>query len=182
MTDKSISALLNGIARKDYYGEKEITTEFLKEEIFPQETEENFIQILEKYQTLLKSIMYSNMELKQLEAYLTAQAKKKEDFLNESQISSIIKFWRNNKEKLNQVMIEKSSFSDRLRKINYKIDLKYNKDDLTPLDPKVVFNISTSKRNEDENKQFSFECDLESLNELINKVSQIEKKIESLKQ
>ena len=46
--------LLNGLAKREYYGNKDITDEFLKNELYPDESDENFSTRLTKCKNLLK--------------------------------------------------------------------------------------------------------------------------------
>lgn len=51
---KSFLALLNGLARRNYYGQSEITDEFLKEQIYPETSQEDFEHIQTRCKGLLK--------------------------------------------------------------------------------------------------------------------------------
>lgn len=51
---KSFLALLNGLARRNYYGQSEITDEFLKEQIYPETSQEDFEYIQTRCKGLLK--------------------------------------------------------------------------------------------------------------------------------
>lgn len=51
---KTLVALLNGIAKRSYFGENEITNEFLKSEIYPELPEEDFNNLVSKCSSLLK--------------------------------------------------------------------------------------------------------------------------------
>ena len=51
---KSLLALMNGLARKTYYGQSEITDEFLKEQIYPNLSQEEFDHLLTRCRGLLK--------------------------------------------------------------------------------------------------------------------------------
>ena len=76
--DKNVVALLNGIARRDYFGESEITNEFLHQELFADLEEEQFQSMLKKYETLMRNIISADMDFNQLEAFLTSQMKRKQ--------------------------------------------------------------------------------------------------------
>lgn len=51
---KNVLALLNGLAKRTYYGETEITDDFLKQEIFPNLSDEDFTNLLSKCSSLIK--------------------------------------------------------------------------------------------------------------------------------
>ena len=52
--NKSLLALLNGIARHDYFGDKEMTDQFLQEELFPQMNHAEFEQLTHKSRGVMK--------------------------------------------------------------------------------------------------------------------------------
>ena len=51
---KSFLALMNGLTRKKYYGQSEITDEFLKEQIYPHLSQEEFDHLLTRSRGLVK--------------------------------------------------------------------------------------------------------------------------------
>lgn len=51
---KNLVALLNGITKRTYYGEEEITNEFLKSEIYPNMPDDEFNSLISKCASLLK--------------------------------------------------------------------------------------------------------------------------------
>lgn len=53
---KSLSGLLNGIAQKVYYNNSEITEELLKNELYPDLSQEEFKALHEKMKGLVKVI------------------------------------------------------------------------------------------------------------------------------
>uniref|UniRef100_A0A3Q3J0X1 COMMD1 N-terminal domain-containing protein n=1 Tax=Monopterus albus TaxID=43700 RepID=A0A3Q3J0X1_MONAL len=53
---ESLSGLLNGIAQKVYYNNSEITEELLKNELFPEMSQEEFKALHEKMKGLLKVV------------------------------------------------------------------------------------------------------------------------------
>jgi len=56
MTDsqKMLMGLINGIVRLDYYGDISITEELLKQELYPDESSDDFVALLHKIRTLIK--------------------------------------------------------------------------------------------------------------------------------
>ena len=178
MVDKIVTGLLNGIAKRDYYDEPDVSDEFLKQQLFPELPQEDFDIILSKYQTILKNLVYSDMDLKQLEAYLTSQVKRKSDFLNESQLAAIMKFWKANKQKIHDVMIDRSSWSNQMKSMKWRIDISY-KDNEQIGEPKAIFEIDVAKKTLSREKLF-FEVDMNSLDEMVAQVEKIESKIDQM--
>ena len=52
--NKMLMGLVNGIVRLDYYDDSTITEELLKQELYPDESSENFVALLRKIRTLIK--------------------------------------------------------------------------------------------------------------------------------
>ena len=84
--DKKLLGLLNGIAKRDYYDETDITDDFLYQELFSEMEQANFNTLLNRFQNLVKTMVNSDMDFRQLEAFLTSQMKRREDALNEEQV------------------------------------------------------------------------------------------------
>ena len=51
---KNFLALLNGIAKRSYYGEAEITDELLKSELFPNNSDDEFNALLTRANGIVK--------------------------------------------------------------------------------------------------------------------------------
>ena len=51
---KNFAALLNGIAKRNYYGETDLTDEFLKTELFPNISDVDFNSLVLKCTTVMK--------------------------------------------------------------------------------------------------------------------------------
>ena len=51
---KVLMGLINGIIRFDYYDDNTITEELLKQELYPDESSDNFVALLHKIRTLIK--------------------------------------------------------------------------------------------------------------------------------
>ena len=87
--DKKLLGLLNGIAKREYYGESEITDDLLHEELYSGMEKAAFDILLNRFQNLVKTMTNSDMDFRQLEAFLTSQMKRREDALSEEQVKII---------------------------------------------------------------------------------------------
>ena len=76
--DKKLLGLLNGIAKREYYGESEITDEFLHEELYSGMEKTVFDTLLNRFQNLVKTMTNSDMDFRQLEAFFTSQKKRRD--------------------------------------------------------------------------------------------------------
>ena len=66
-----------------------------------------------------------DMNLHQLDAFLTSQSKKK-DGIREDDVKIISRFWKTHKTKIHDSMVSKSIYNDRLKSLNWRIDVKTN--------------------------------------------------------
>ncbi|XP_057295997.1 COMM domain-containing protein 1-like [Hydractinia symbiolongicarpus] len=180
MADKTISGLLNGFMKREYFGEIEITDDFLKEQLFPEESTEAFSAILLKYQSILNNIVYSDMELKQLEAFLTSQMKKKPDYLSEAQAAAITKFWKTNKHKIHDVIVTRSTWNNHLKTLKWRIDVSYENKEKGG-EPKAIFEMDMEKRVlAKKHEKILFEVDIDKLDDMISQVEKIEQNINDI--
>ena len=178
MSNNNIGALFNGITKQMIFEDSEISDEFLKEQLYPEITQEEFQALLLKCKTWLQNMSYFNMDLKQLEAFLKSQLLKSKDNLAEDQLQAIIKYWKVNKDKVHEKILMRTKWEDTFKSLKWQIDLGYkNNEELD--DSKVVFQIGIAKYNGTTEK-LEFEVNNNSLNDMISQVEKIQAKIESL--
>lgn len=122
--DKNVVGLLNGLARREYFGETEITDEFLHQELFSDLDKEQFDAMLKRYENLMRNIVSGDMDFNQLEAFLTSQMRRKQGSLTQEQAAAFLKFWKSQKVKIHDVMVQKSSWNNKLKNVSWRIDLK----------------------------------------------------------
>ena len=122
--DKNVVGLLNGLARREYFGESEITDEFLHQELFSDLDKEQFDAMLKRYENLMRNIVSADMDFNQLEAFLTSQMRRKQGSLTQEQAAAFLKFWKSQKVKIHDVMVQKSSWNNKLKDVSWRIDLK----------------------------------------------------------
>lgn len=122
--DKNVVGLLNGLARREYFGESEITDDFLHQELFSDLAKEQFDTMLKRYDNLMRNIVSADMDFNQLEAFLTSQTRRKQGSLTQEQAAAFLKFWKSQKVKIHDVLVQKSSWNNKLKDVNWRIDLK----------------------------------------------------------
>uniref|UniRef100_A0A8B9MZR6 COMM domain-containing protein 1 n=1 Tax=Accipiter nisus TaxID=211598 RepID=A0A8B9MZR6_9AVES len=71
----------------------------------------------------LQSIASADMDLNQLEAFLTAQTKK-QGGITSDQAAVIAKFWKNHRIKIHESLINQSRWDNVLKNMNWRVDLK----------------------------------------------------------
>lgn len=122
--DKNVLGLLNGLARRQYFGEVEITDSFLHGELFPDLSDEEFEATLKKFESVMRNIVGSDMDYNQLEAFLQSQTKKREGALTLEQAAAFMKFWRSQKNKIHDSLVQKALWGNQLKDISWRVDLK----------------------------------------------------------
>ena len=145
--DKNVVGLLNGIARREYFGESDITDDFLHHELFSDLSDEQFDAMLKRYEALMRSIVSADMDFNQLEAFLTSQVKRKQGSLTQEQAAAFLKFWKSQKTKIHDVLVQKSSWNNKLKDVNWRIDLKSQARHLEQINtPVAIVEMQVEKR------------------------------------
>jgi len=179
--DKKLLGLLNGIAKRYYYDETGITDEFLYQELFSEMEQANFNTILNRFENLVKTMVNSDMDFRQLEAFLTSQMKRREDALNEEQAAAISKFWKNHKTKIHDVVVKRTIFGNTLKEANWRIDLKAHSRNLEHINtPVAIYELELQKGGRSKTtEKIMFEMDAKQLDETLQKVRNIKDAIDA---
>lgn len=176
----SIVGLLNGIAKREYYGNTDITDEFLKEELFPNLSNEEFTAIHTKCSHLLKNIASSGMDFNQLEAFLTSQTKKKGG-LTEAQAAAFSKFWKNNRTKIHNILVSRSIYGKTLKNVSWRIDIKAQAKSVDQINtPTAIVELQLANKNQSHSKGdevVKFELDEEMLGSLTKSLGEIQERL-----
>lgn len=73
---------------------------------------------------LFQNMVFADMDLNQLEAFLVSQTKRREHPITEDQAQAFRKFWKNNKNKIHESIITKTKWNNSLQNVLWRIDLK----------------------------------------------------------
>ncbi|KAG5278383.1 hypothetical protein AALO_G00098380 [Alosa alosa] len=125
-TLKSLNGLLNGIAQKVYYNKLEITEDLLKNELYPDLSQEEFHALHEKMKGLVKSIASADMDQAQLEAFLTAQTRKQGSSggLSGEQAAALSRFWKGHRVRVRDSLVSQSRWEPGLRGLSWRVDVQ----------------------------------------------------------
>ncbi|XP_062398094.1 COMM domain-containing protein 1 [Sardina pilchardus] len=125
-TLKSLNGLLNGIAQKVYYNKLEITEDLLKNELYPDLSQEEFHALHEKMKGLVKSIASADMDQAQLEAFLTAQTRKQggSGGLSGEQAAALSRFWKGHRARVRDSLVAQSRWEPGLRGLSWRVDVQ----------------------------------------------------------
>ncbi|XP_033105344.1 COMM domain-containing protein 1-like [Anneissia japonica] len=174
--------LLNGIAKRQYYGNEEFTDDFLKSELFPESSEDEFQSVLRKFKNLLKSLVSADMDFNQLEAFLTSHKKKRDGGLTEEQAAAFTKFWKNNKTKIHESVISQSSWNNTLKSMSWRIDVKGQAKNIEQINTPtaiVELQITNTHGKKEGTDIVRFEMDEEKLGHVMRSLEEIEQQIQS---
>uniref|UniRef100_A0A8C8R574 COMM domain-containing protein 1 n=1 Tax=Pelusios castaneus TaxID=367368 RepID=A0A8C8R574_9SAUR len=178
---RSLSGLLSGIAQATYYGHAGITEELLRGQLYPELAPHEFRSLLAKISGVLKSVASADMDLNQLEAFLTAQTKK-QGGITADQAAVIAKFWKNNRTKIRESLINQSRWDNTVKKFNWRVDLKSQSRHIDQINTPVAIVEMELGKNGQESEFLCLEFDEAKVNQMLKKLSEIEESITALTQ
>ncbi|XP_061482136.1 COMM domain-containing protein 1 [Rhineura floridana] len=178
---KPLLGLLNGIAQATYHGKAEITEELLRDQLYPETASQEFGALLGKMTGIVKSIASADMDLNQLEAFLTAQTKKPGGITTD-QAAVIAKFWKNQRVKIRESLINQSKWENSLKNMSWRVDLKSQSRHIDQINNPVAIVELELGKNGQESEFLSLEFDEIKLNQMMKKLSEIDNNITSLTQ
>ncbi|XP_062427428.1 COMM domain-containing protein 1 [Rhea pennata] len=178
---RPLSALLGGIAQAAYYGKEGITEELLRGQLYPEAAPEEFRALRAKMGGLLQSIASADMDLNQLEAFLTAQTKK-QGGITSDQAAVIAKFWKNHRIKIRESLINQSRWDNVLKNMNWRVDLKSQSRHIDQINTPVAIVEMELGKSGQESEFLCLEFDEAKVNQMLKKLSEIEESMTSLTQ
>ncbi|MBN3320262.1 COMD1 protein, partial [Atractosteus spatula] len=176
-SSKSLNGLLNGIAQYVYYNNSEITEELLKNELYPDLSQEEFHALHEKMKGLLKTIASADMDFTQLEAFLTAHTKKQGGVSGE-QAAALSRFWKNHKPKIRDGL--QSRWESSLRGLSWRADLQTQSRHAERIGSPVALVELELGRTGQESEFVCLEFDEAKVNHVLKKMAEIEESINAI--
>ncbi|XP_048791009.1 COMM domain-containing protein 1 isoform X1 [Lagopus muta] len=178
---KALSALLGGIAQAAYYGKADITEELLRGQLYPEAAPEEFRALRAKMGGLLQSIASADMDLNQLEAFLTAQTKK-QGGITSDQAAVIAKFWKNHRVRIHESLVNQSRWDNVLKNMNWRVDLKSQSRHVDQINTPVAIVEMELGKNGQESEFLCLEFDEAKVSQMLKKLSEIEDSMTALTQ
>ncbi|KAM9317181.1 COMM domain-containing protein 1 [Gastrophryne carolinensis] len=176
---KVLSGLLNGIAQMRYYNRTEISEELLKRELYPDLSPEEFRALHDKMAAIIKSIASADMDLNQIEAFLTAQTKKQGGITAE-QSTVIAKFWRNHKNKIRESLIGETKWENTLKGLKWRVDVQSQSRRAGQASgPAAVVELEIGTQGKD-SEFLCLELSEAKLNDVLKKLSEVEESLSAL--
>ncbi|KAJ8246189.1 hypothetical protein GJAV_G00264690 [Gymnothorax javanicus] len=178
-SSKSLSGLVNGIAQIVYYNNSEISEELLKNELYPDLPQEQFVLLLEKMKGLLKSIASADMDQAQLEAFLTAQARKQGGgAVSPEQAAALSKFWKNQRSRVRESLLSVSRWEAGLRGLTWRVDLQTSASRGQPVNAPVAMVELEMGRTGEDSEFLCLEFDEAKVNQMLKKMAEIQDSID----
>lgn len=177
-----LAALINGIIRLDYYGDSTITEELLKNELYPEESSDNFAALLHKIRALIKSMASSDMDQTQAETFLVSQTKKRDGAITDSQAKVLLQIWKSHRVRVHDSLVRSCVWNNRLSNINWRIDVKSRSRNVEQLNAATAV-VELELENSDANSQgvevVKFEVDEKGLGNVLQSLKDIEQQIDT---
>ncbi|XP_065445822.1 COMM domain-containing protein 1 isoform X5 [Chrysemys picta bellii] len=128
-----------------------------------------------------KSVASADMDLNQLEAFLTAQTKK-QGGITADQAAVIAKFWKNHRTKIRESLINQSRWDNTLKNMNWRVDLKSQSRHVDQINTPVAIVEMELGKNGQESEFLCLEFDEAKVTQMLKKLSEIEESITALTQ
>ncbi|XP_054674908.1 COMM domain-containing protein 1-like isoform X5 [Grus americana] len=127
------------------------------------------------------SIASADMDLNQLEAFLTAQTKK-QGGITSDQAAVIAKFWKNHRIKIHESLINQSCWDNILKNMNWRVDLKSQSRHVDQINTPVAIVEMELGKNGQESEFLCLEFDEAKVSQMLKKLSEIEESMTLLTQ
>lgn len=173
---------MNGIAQKVYYNNPEITEELLKNELYPDLSQDEFKALHEKMRGLLKSIASADMDHAQLEAFLTAQTKKQGGAsVSAEQAAALSRFWKSQRTRVKESLLSQSHWEPGLRGLSWRVDLQTaaSQGDAAQGGPVALVELELGRTGQ-ESEFVCLEFDEAKVNQMLKKMADIQNSIDSI--
>ncbi|XP_076191086.1 COMM domain-containing protein 1 isoform X3 [Aptenodytes patagonicus] len=128
-----------------------------------------------------QSIASADMDLNQLEAFLTAQTKK-QGGITSDQAAVIAKFWKNHRIKIHESLINQSRWDNVLKNMNWRVDLKSQSRHIDQINTPVAIVEMELGKNGQESEFLCLEFDEAKVSQMLKKLSEIEESMTLLTQ
>ncbi|XP_074662725.1 COMM domain-containing protein 1-like isoform X2 [Tubulanus polymorphus] len=135
-----------------------------------------------RFQGLLNglSIASADMDFNQLDAFLTSQTRRKEGAITAEQSKAYIKFWKTHKNKVHEKMVSQSIWSNRLKNICWRIDIKSQTRSSDQINtPTAIMELQFSNNRKKDDDVLTFEMDESKLSSVLSSLQEIEGKLNS---
>ncbi|XP_054460833.1 COMM domain-containing protein 1 [Anoplopoma fimbria] len=177
---KSLGGLLNGIAQKVYYNNTEITEELLKNELYAELPQDEFTALHGRMKGLLKSIAAADMDHGQLEAFLTAQARRQGGGgVTAEQAAALSRFWKSQRVRVRESLLAQSRWEPGLRGLSWRVDLQTaaSRGDAAHGGPVALMELELGRAGQD-SEFVCLEFDETKVNQVLKQMSDIQESID----
>ena len=144
MDVKKTLGLLNGLSKRMYHNES-IENDYLREQILPGSSIIDFKRMVDKYTKLLRDIVVSDMSVNDVVAKVNQM--QEDNQLNADECNGITKFWKVNRTKLHDVLIQQSIWEDKLKSFSWRIDVSTQSKSIDKINkPTAIVELKSKSR------------------------------------
>ncbi|XP_073410139.1 COMM domain-containing protein 1 isoform X2 [Dendrobates tinctorius] len=127
----------------------------------------------------IESIVSADMDINQIEAFLTAQTKKQGGITAEQSLV-IAKFWKNHKKKIRESVINQNRWENTLKSLKWRIDVRSQSRQTDQVSSSAAI-VELEIGAEDKDSEFlCLELDETKMNEILKKLSEVEENLATL--
>ncbi|KAH3745105.1 COMM domain containing 1 [Pelomyxa schiedti] len=172
---RSFHSLLVGVVKREYERDDTITVQILKEKLFPALEVPAVEQLYNLCKDILARAAYEDYEASQLETFM----KLKKVPFSQPQKDIMLKFWKNQRAKIHDVMRKRTTWNPTLEKVSWRIDVKAKSRSSGAADineQTAIFELMLAKQTQ---TVLRFEMDKPHLTTIVSQLDEIEAAIKS---
>jgi len=196
LSAKAFRNLLQGLVKRNYFGEQIYSNEALLESLFGVSSSEvgdrgDLVAEIESFETLLRAAGEGNWDDIKMEEIVTAQLARASPLFSAEQGQILIAFWSAEREKIHSALVKVSTWNRQFQDIAWRVDVKaVSKAHPELNEPVVFFELSTATGgggkksiNDGSNsggrtQKAKFEMNREEVGEMVKALDQIQRKID----
>jgi len=160
-----------------FHGDDTMTDEFLQEQLF-ESNPKDFAPLCAKIVPALAHIATEDLDMTKAEAYLAEQVAAG---LSDVAGAAISKYWKKDRSKVHEQMIQKASWNNKLNSMAWRLDVLTKSRHIEELNnPAAIVELKVDKQFPTHTEVVRFEMDAKKLDEVVAQIEQIESKLSSI--
>uniref|UniRef100_A0A7S4NYB1 COMM domain-containing protein 1 n=1 Tax=Paramoeba aestuarina TaxID=180227 RepID=A0A7S4NYB1_9EUKA len=172
---KLFHAMLTGVLRRTYEDDQDMTVEFFMENIFA--GQEVGAEEVAKMSTLCEKVLRKAGSMDWDPAKLEAAIENMG--FSEVQKGVFVHFWKNNKAKIHNIVLEKSNWNQHLSSVEWRLDMKTtSRKESDVNEPTAIVQLNFQKK--EEQSSVLFEMDKAQLEMVMNQINSIQHQIDEI--
>eukprot|EP01105_Mastigella_eilhardi_P005272 TRINITY_DN17013_c0_g1_i1.p1 TRINITY_DN17013_c0_g1~~TRINITY_DN17013_c0_g1_i1.p1 ORF type:complete len:206 (-),score=96.47 TRINITY_DN17013_c0_g1_i1:80-697(-) len=173
---RAFHSLLLAVMKREYEGDTAISIATLKEKLFPALAVEDVQKQYNLCKELLAKAAYEDYDATQLETFL----KLKKVAFSPLQKEVMLKFWKNQKAKIHEVLRKRFVWNNTLQNISWRMDVKTKSRDIAEMNEQtaiVEITLNNGAKEDTQQSAVRFELDKTQLGSMVAQIEEIEAQI-----